>query len=123
MCFPRGKILDNKDEDMGKATMYLVYTGKKFTDTARKGSIHWNIMELAHREYNLRKQQPKLPKDQPNLDPSPCGHKTLNSLWVGLMDEKSKRTSGGSRISNGGCKPIVGGALTSDMYAFQQNHM
>ena len=46
----------NKDQALDKATMYLVHLGKNiFSDTTRKGSLHWSFMEVPHRDYNLHK--------------------------------------------------------------------
>ena len=73
----------------------LVYLGKNVChDTTQIGSIHWSIMEVPHREYNLCKPQPRLPEHSPvSEQPASYGCKTLNSLKAGLMDEKAKRAA------------------------------
>ena len=85
----------NKDETLNKATMYLVYLGKNvYHDTTRKGSLHWSVMEASKRSYNLRKPQPKLPGNFPDAEIPPSGgHKTLNSLQAGLINDKAKRAA------------------------------
>ena len=90
--FVEGKYwTTNKDEARHKATIYLVYLGKNvFCDTTKKGSLHWSLMEQPESDYNLRKPKPKLIEEPKNTPPTPSGHKTLNTLHAGLIDEKSK---------------------------------
>ena len=86
--FLQGKYFTtNHDEALNKATMYLVYVGKNtLFDTTRKGSIHWSVMEVPQSNYDLCK--PKSNEVVENPSPAPkSGHKTLNSLQAGLMDE------------------------------------
>ena len=82
----------NKDEAINRATMYLVYLGKNvYHDTTWKGSVHWSIMEVPHREYNLCKPQPKSHKShlfqtQHPLDVKHYLHFELD-LWMRRQNE------------------------------------
>ena len=90
--FVEGKYwTTNKDKALNKATLYLVSLGKNVLhDTTRKGSLYWSLMEEPESNYSLCMPKPKLIEEPQNTPPTPSGHKTLNSLCAGLIDEKSK---------------------------------
>ena len=94
--FLEGKYFtSNCDEALNKVSMYLIYVGKNtFLDTARKGSIHWSIMEQPESSYDLHKCRKSIKPvlEKPNPEPK-CGHKTLNSLQAGLTDDKAKHAA------------------------------